>query len=493
VSGSAHATSERRSAAALVRTGRPEAEREAEGAGRAAEQRVPVAGWSFASVSTTPPAGAAPPPDERVAGALDGPGRALDPPTRRAMEARFGEDLAGVRVHDDGSAAAAASHLGADAFALGEHVAFGPGRFDPAGAEGRGLLAHELAHVLQQRREGPRLDRQPKKKEKDAPTFSVSQAEYEGWVGKAIDLMTGRVPQASTFAPVVEPLLRSLASQLVWRDEKGADHGGGTYSYTVPGTKKTVQLRLVLDDMANPPEAGMFNSDGTKGTISVRVRQSSSPEAVTEVLYHESMHLMSWLIREHGGATGLRGEGIERRAVEGLDMGHYTREIGFVRKALDYLAKSVNSRRKPKDQIKPARLDGVARWLMEEVQVRAETEVLQKSLQVEAQRGASSHVYVETMQYGAINDQMVDSYVFDFSGAFVKGDRQGLTADDKETLHRLAEMLWGYFDRHVTRRFNFTAYTGTGPMQERPKYVPPPMTTPSLTPGIGGATREEPF
>lgn len=93
---------------------------------------------------------AAPPAHAHVDGALSSPGRPLDPPTRRAMEARFGYDFAGVRVHDDARAAATATSIDAAAFTVGEDVVFGAGRYDVSGAEGRRLLAHELAHVVQQ-------------------------------------------------------------------------------------------------------------------------------------------------------------------------------------------------------------------------------------------------------------------------------------------------------------------------------------------------------
>ena len=97
---------------------------------------------------------AAPPAQANVDDALSAPGRPLDPSTRRTMEARFGYDFSGVRVHDDARAAATAAGIDAAAFAVGEDVVFGTGRYDPAGDEGRRLLAHELAHVVQGGRGG---------------------------------------------------------------------------------------------------------------------------------------------------------------------------------------------------------------------------------------------------------------------------------------------------------------------------------------------------
>lgn len=84
--------------------------------------------------------------------ALDRPSRPLDGPVREGMERLLSHDFGSVRVHDDARAAASAEAIGAGAFSVGEHVVFGPGRYEPRTPAGRLLLAHELAHVVQQRR-----------------------------------------------------------------------------------------------------------------------------------------------------------------------------------------------------------------------------------------------------------------------------------------------------------------------------------------------------
>lgn len=86
-----------------------------------------------------------------VDAATRGGGRALDPSLRHSMEARFGHDFSSVRLHDDPQAASAAAGVDAKAFTIGEDIVFGTGRFDPSSPEGRHLIAHELAHVVQQR------------------------------------------------------------------------------------------------------------------------------------------------------------------------------------------------------------------------------------------------------------------------------------------------------------------------------------------------------
>ncbi len=90
-----------------------------------------------------------------VGEALRAPGRPLDAATRTFAERRLGHDLGAVRIHADGPAAASAAALDAQAFTVGDDVSFAAGRYAPATSEGRGLLVHELVHVVQNARGGP--------------------------------------------------------------------------------------------------------------------------------------------------------------------------------------------------------------------------------------------------------------------------------------------------------------------------------------------------
>ncbi len=87
---------------------------------------------------------------EALAGRL-GPGRPLDGSARGRMESAFGHPFGDVRIHVDDRAAALSRDLEARAFTLGTHVAFGGGEYRPGTPMGDALLAHELAHVVQQR------------------------------------------------------------------------------------------------------------------------------------------------------------------------------------------------------------------------------------------------------------------------------------------------------------------------------------------------------
>ncbi len=80
----------------------------------------------------------------------DGNGQPLSRSLRASLEPHFGYDFSHVRVHTDGLAAQRARSLDAEAYAVGRHIGFAPGRFAPHSPQGRWLLAHELTHVIQQ-------------------------------------------------------------------------------------------------------------------------------------------------------------------------------------------------------------------------------------------------------------------------------------------------------------------------------------------------------
>lgn len=89
-------------------------------------------------------------------------GQPLDLNTRQFMETRFGHDFSGVRVHADDKASRSARRIDALAYTAGTNIVFAAGRYDPASTMGRHLLAHELAHVVQQTGSASRaIQRQP--------------------------------------------------------------------------------------------------------------------------------------------------------------------------------------------------------------------------------------------------------------------------------------------------------------------------------------------
>ncbi len=91
--------------------------------------------------------GAAP---DSVARTLSHPGVPLDAQVQQEMSGSFGHDFSAVRVHTGALAAQSARELVAPAYTAGQHVVFGAGAYAPRTPAGRSLLAHELAHTMQQ-------------------------------------------------------------------------------------------------------------------------------------------------------------------------------------------------------------------------------------------------------------------------------------------------------------------------------------------------------
>jgi Domain of unknown function (DUF4157) len=94
-----------------------------------------------------PPAGRSPVLDVV---ASDG-GRPLEHAVRQQMERGFGHDFGEVRVHSDARATQSARSVSAHAYVVGDHVVFQSDLYRPETPAGRRMLAHELAHVVQQR------------------------------------------------------------------------------------------------------------------------------------------------------------------------------------------------------------------------------------------------------------------------------------------------------------------------------------------------------
>ena len=91
--------------------------------------------------STTPPL---------VQKILHSPGQPMDQSARSYFEPRFGHDFGQVRVHSGRQADQAAHSINARAFTTGSHIVLGSAQHAPESREGQQLLAHELAHVIQQ-------------------------------------------------------------------------------------------------------------------------------------------------------------------------------------------------------------------------------------------------------------------------------------------------------------------------------------------------------
>ncbi len=88
-------------------------------------------------------------------------GSPLDSNTQEFMSSRFGFEFSKVRIHTDETAARASNLANALAYTIGNDIVFGQGQYQPNSLQGRRLLAHELAHTLQQRGSAASVQRSP--------------------------------------------------------------------------------------------------------------------------------------------------------------------------------------------------------------------------------------------------------------------------------------------------------------------------------------------
>ncbi|MEP7100345.1 MAG: DUF4157 domain-containing protein [Burkholderiales bacterium] len=174
----------------------------AAGAVNAGRSASLAAGSSSASTSRDEVAPAS--VDRVVSG---GGGAPLPGRLRSDMEHRFGQDFGSVRLHADTAASNSARDIGAAAYSVGAQVVMGAGRYAPQTSSGRALIAHELAHVVQQRGVAqPVVMRKP-----DGGTMRpASAADKRDLAGEAIKFVKG---QADYFALKREKD-RNLATEL---------------------------------------------------------------------------------------------------------------------------------------------------------------------------------------------------------------------------------------------------------------------------------------
>jgi hypothetical protein len=110
------------------------------------------------------PGGLVHPDVEAAIAAASGGGSRVSAGVADDVGGAYGQPLGDVRVHHDEHAAALSRAVSARAFTVGSDIFFGDGEYQPDSAGGRELLAHELAHVVQQQgapNSGPLMVSQP--------------------------------------------------------------------------------------------------------------------------------------------------------------------------------------------------------------------------------------------------------------------------------------------------------------------------------------------
>ncbi len=225
---------------------------------------------------------------QAVATAAQG-GAPLSETARSYFEPRFGQDFSDVRVHADAQAAEAASGVNARAYTYGSDIVFGAGQYAPESAEGKRLMAHELAHVLQQRGGGESIQRDVDDDVEAAPpaeTIDSGASEAEpldkrgGCRGGSTITRTIR-NYTDVDITVPRGCTASINFSALWvpAGESGVDccTGADTYSVAVNGgtaRRLAVGANVCGDTDSHPRGTGTITTRGGRQLIRISVNRN---------------------------------------------------------------------------------------------------------------------------------------------------------------------------------------------------------------------------
>ncbi len=199
----------------------------------------------------------------------------LETAVRGDMEHALDAELGGVRIHADEAASHAANRLGARAYTRQQEIYFAREEYRPDTLEGRELLAHELAHTVQQgKTRGEAAGRKCLEAEAELTADAV-----RGGAPKAVRLRApaGGIQKQEKAKPSA-PSVQKHADEITPAPVQGTVSGGGfTIAYLYNLTKESSQVPLTLQipegvsvvatpltDMAEGSDYRVQNAGGSK-------------------------------------------------------------------------------------------------------------------------------------------------------------------------------------------------------------------------------------
>ncbi|WP_161500972.1 DUF4157 domain-containing protein [Embleya scabrispora] len=207
--------------------------------------------------------------------------RPLDAALRGPMERSFGTSLGDVVVHTDADAAASADRLDAKAYAVGRHVVFGPGRYDPHSTVGRALIGHELAHVVQQRRGGPQPGPRGVHPSGTAAEGAAHTAGARAAAGLSAPVAAGTAPGVSR-APKNDPEDEARLAEVKQRNRSDAMVALGTAEGTGLEVTGLVDTVIGLDYAAH--DVGRLGVDKAASALGLSADDKKTLHTVFDVV-----------------------------------------------------------------------------------------------------------------------------------------------------------------------------------------------------------------
>jgi hypothetical protein len=216
-----------------------------------------------------------------------GSGHPLDGGTRSRMAKAFGEDFSDVHIHTDSKSAELTGRMNARAFTIGSDVAFGAGEYRPGTPIGDALIAHELAHVMQQR--GERTVEAPLAK---GAQYNTLEEDADASAVEAItSLWMGREGRLGKLRREALPRLKSgLRLQRCGGRERKLDVSTWTAKQRKEFIARSFEKKdqsvadKILADMLESSETKFFDEESLKDEIFKRLKTSQLMQE-TQKLY----------------------------------------------------------------------------------------------------------------------------------------------------------------------------------------------------------------
>jgi hypothetical protein len=273
--------------------------------------------------------------------------------------------------------------------------------------------------------------------EKSKAAAQVDRADYLSKVHDAVQASKVAALADKTLSGMLFPLLEQLADakHVIWRDAAGAETVGKTVAFKPSGKgAKTMNITLVLDEADPDKEKRNGYFDASAGRIVLFVRNRPAVDGIRETLYHEGTHMTAHIIESQGEAAIGGKAATAAKSFEGLL--NKTAEIETLKGSLERLRLSINSSRgrRAEPRLEPAMAESTAKFLWEEIAVRAETFFFEV-LRYESAEGG------EKPQPNYLNKESLKSTYLKAAGFLTDSDLAGLTADDDTAIGLISQFL----------------------------------------------------
>jgi hypothetical protein len=213
-----------------------------------------------------------------------GEGKTLETGVRSHMESAFGTSFSHVRMHTDADAAQMANSLDAQAFAVGNHIAFGEQEYQPGTPVGDALIAHELAHVAQQRNATPGVAY--KKNEEQHYNTTLERDADSSAFAAVLSLWGGTKDIASQAMPRLQS---GLSLRRCSKKDKNTIKEAKGILDTIPTGKKALAIRKKYDVKVVANDAGSGSAfDSAKNKVGIDRSENAQTAALTFI--HEMNH-----------------------------------------------------------------------------------------------------------------------------------------------------------------------------------------------------------